>query len=133
MEERIKLLELIGIERLQEMQQRFLTSRVLPNACLDKDGNLLSHAGTTEPLCMEMIRKSPIGLERCRDMAKELSNDQGHGAPRLLRCHAGMFDGRIPLRVDGELVGVLVVGQVLDELPAKGDAMTYAVELGLDS
>lgn len=127
-----RLLDILGLERLQDMQKRFYEATGLTNGCLDSEGNLLSHMGESEPLCMEMIRQSPIGMKRCRMLVKECLEMPDDKISRVLKCHAGMLDGRIPLRVDGETIGFLVIGQLFDELPSREEAMSYAHELGLD-
>jgi|GEM_PF-1369565 len=129
---RSSLLELIGPDKLQEMLERFQGVTGLTVGCLDPEGNLLAHAGETEPLCMTMIRQSPIGIKRCRDLVTEIIHKEQHDTPKVLTCHAGMLKGRIPLRVEGEYIGFLVIGQLFDEKPAREDACSYARELKLD-
>lgn len=129
---RPNLLELIGPDKLQEMLERFQAVTSLAVGYLDPEGNLLAHAGETEPLCMTMIRQSPLGMQRCRDLVREIVQDGNHDTPKVLTCHAGMLDGRIPLQVEGEYIGFLVIGQLFAERPARVDACSYARELGLD-
>ena len=128
----INLLDIIGLSRLAAMLQRFYEATGFATGCLDESGNLLLHAGETEPLCMDIIRQSPIGLERCRGMVKECFTHKRGTLPRVVRCHAGMLDGRIPIQVGERYIGFLVVGQLLDQPPEREKAYAYARELQID-
>ncbi|WP_136799541.1 PAS domain S-box protein [Desulfosediminicola ganghwensis] len=129
---RPNLLELIEPDKLQKMLDRFQDVTGLAIGCLDPGGNLLANAGETEPLCMKMIRQSPIGMQRCRDLVTEIIHKENYDTPQVLTCHAGMLDGLIPLQVEEEYIGFLVIGQLFDERPTREDACSYARELGLD-
>jgi len=128
----INLSELIGEKRLQAMQQNFYDVTGLPNGCLDSTGNLLSYAGKTEPVCMELIRQNPLGLERCKLVANACLETHHEKRSRIIRCHAGMLDGRIPIIIDNDIIGFLVMGQLLDAPPQKEQSIRYAQELGID-
>ncbi|WP_136809003.1 PAS domain S-box protein [Desulfosediminicola flagellatus] len=126
------LLDLIGSEKLNQLQQRFYDATGFANACLDSEGRLLCFAGETEPACMDIIRASSLGLQRCQAIANEKPSFVGGRKSKVLRCHAGMLDGRIPIVVGQKTMGFLVMGQVFDSPPDKEEAMSYANELGLD-
>lgn len=126
------LIELIGSERLAALLQGFHEVTGFTAGCLDTAGNLLSHAGQTEPLCMDVIRQSPIGLQRCRRMVEECLKNDKSPIPRVVRCHAGMLDGRIPIKVGDAHIGFLVIGQLLESKPDKNEAFRYARELQID-
>ncbi|SLM27816.1 hypothetical protein MTBBW1_1140006 [Desulfamplus magnetovallimortis] len=167
----LNLLDLIGKEKLQKMQQRFYDVTGFTNACLDIEGNLLSHAGRPEPLCMEIIRSTPLGMERCRELVKNphalckhnqsssedfkqnqsssedfkqnqsSSEDFKHNQcnsedfinkPSIITCHAGMLDAMIPISVENEKIGFLVIGQFFETPPDKNKSIAYAAEIGTD-
>lgn len=129
---KINLLELIGKKRLNQLQQRFFKATGFPNACLDQEGILLAHAGDTEPLCMNLIRQQPIGLQRCQELVKKSQQKVDGTNSRILRCHAGLLDARIPIQMDQEIIGYLVMGQVLDQPADREQAESYALQLGID-
>lgn len=126
------LLDLIGPDRLKEMQQRFYDVTGFTNGCLDAEGMLLSIAGEPEPVCMEMIRQSPLGLARCKQLVAECLDRSDRNLSTVAKCHAGMLDGRVPIKVDGHIVGFLVIGQLFDAPPNKETALAYAETLGID-
>jgi ligand-binding sensor protein len=132
MAKRINLLELIDQQQLQDMQQHIYEITGFPNGCIDNDGNIISYAGDTEPLCMELIRKSPLGLKRCQAFATNLCKPDCERKPNVDTCHAGMLDGRIPIKIGEEHVGFLVIGQVFEKMPEIESACSYARELGID-
>lgn len=130
--EDINLLKLIGEQRLNQMQQRFYNLTGFTNGCLDSEGNLLSVAGYPEPLCMNLIRNNPKGLKRCRKLVKACLKPGAEKINDIATCHAGMLDGRIPMRVDGKVIGFLVIGQLFESPPDEAESRAYARELGID-
>lgn len=127
------LLKLIGKKRLLKMQQRFYDVTGFANACLDGEGVPLCHAGPEEPVCMDMIRKNPVGNQRCRRMVEDclehVKRDKSRFA--VLTCHAGMLHALIPIEVEGNIAGVLAIGQLFEEHPDKEQALNYARALGM--
>lgn len=125
-------LELIGVDRLKQLQRRFFEATGFPNGCFDADGNLLAYEGQTEPLCMELIRGNPTGLKRCENFLHECQQRDSDQDSKVLRCHAGLLDGRIPIQIDDTIIGYLVMGQILDSPPDRDQAFNYAEELGIE-
>ncbi len=135
MAKKIKLLELIDQQQLQDMQQYVFEITGLPIGCLDNEGNLVSFAGSPESLCVNLIRKSPIGLEHCQEFATSLKEKMRNDIPSdtmITACHAGLLEGHIPIRIGEDLVGYLVIGQTFEKMPQKADAYRHAKELDID-
>lgn len=123
---------LIGPGKLQQLLQRVYDATGFAVACMDAKGRVLWKAGETEPFCMELVRKSPLGLERCNTFASAHNKQSGENCSNVFECHAGLLDGKIPIFADGKTLGSLVTGQVLEKLPDKKQAHSYATELGID-
>ncbi len=123
---------LIGPDKLQQLLQRIYDVTGFAVGCMDAKGRLLCKAGETAPFCMDLVRKSPLGLERCNAFASTYNKEAGEKSSNVFDCHAGLLDGRIPIVTDGEPIGFLVTGQVLEKLPTKQQAQDYAKELGID-
>jgi len=126
------LIQVVGEAKLRQLQQRFYEATGFANACLDPDGHLISYAGEAEPVCMDMIRTTPLGLHRCRELVNESCTCGNGKKTRVFRCHAGLLDGKIPITVGSNNLGFLVMGQVFDAPPSKNKALLYARELDLE-
>lgn len=123
---------LIGPEKLKQLLQKIHEFTGFAVGCMDVDGLLLHKAGETEPFCMDLIRKSPLGLKRCNEFASTYSKQSGKNSSNVYECHAGLLDGRIPIVAEGNPIGYLVTGQVIETLPEEEQAKQYAQELGIE-
>jgi two-component system sensor histidine kinase EvgS len=95
---------------------------------LTPEGDLLAFSGKPARVCMELIRGTETGLHRCRAMLEKAREEH---KSCFGPCHAGMFDGAVPIVVQGIIKGFLVIGQVLTEAPDREKALAYADELGI--
>lgn len=127
------LIDLIGPDELREMQERFLEATGYPNCFLDANGAAISQVGGWAPVCRDLIRTSAVGHRRCTadDLRLTHAPDAGEDVT-VYRCHAGIMDASAPVTVDGRMLGILIIGQVLTEPPERGAVTAYADELGLD-
>ncbi|WP_458775915.1 PocR ligand-binding domain-containing protein [Desulforhopalus sp. 52FAK] len=124
---------LIGPEKLKQLLHSIHAFTGFAVGCMDADGNLLYKAGSTESFCMDLVRKSSLGLERCNQFASTYTKQSGKNSSNVYECHAGLLDGRIPIVAEGNPIGFLVTGQVIETLPEEEEAKRYAQELGIDS
>ncbi|HKK32579.1 MAG TPA: PocR ligand-binding domain-containing protein [Desulfomicrobiaceae bacterium] len=122
------LTDLVHIETLQGLLDHFLEATGLTTGLLTPKGDLLAFAGKPARICMKLIRGTETGLLRCRAML-EKAREERKSCFGL--CHAGMFDGAVPIVVQGIIKGFLVIGQVLTESPNREKALAYAKELGI--
>lgn len=124
-------LELIGHNRLRNMQQRFFNATGLTNGCLDEEGNLLSYYGDIDALLLSRKWNTPDDCGHSQPFLKSCITTITPSRHGLLRRHPGNHCGIIPIRIDDHVVGYLILGQVIDQLPRREDADFYAHATGL--
>ncbi len=85
------------------------------------DGGLVNGRKTFNPFCTA-LRKQKRGDACCRDC------DRTHQAlfltkcqPLSYRCHAGLREFIIPIKLGGELIAAMQCGQLLDRRPTQAD------------
>lgn len=122
------LTDLVHIETLQGLLDHFCEATGLTTGLLTPEGDLLAFSGKPARVCMELIRTTETGLHRCRAMLEKAREEH---KSCFGPCHAGMFDGAVPIVVQGIIKGFLVIGQVLTEAPDREKALAYADELGI--
>ncbi len=102
MESLSSLVDLIGLETLQDLQERFYKATGFSNAYVDLRGHYVSKAGETAFVCMQVIRKNAIGRQRCiaNNLKLRDSRNIKSRKPRIHRCHAGIWDASVPIVAD---------------------------------
>ena len=132
MEDKIKLIDYIDVERLQELQDGF--SRLLGVAAgiSDEEGNSITrHAGSCE-FC-KYTKSTELGAERCQKCDREgaaLAMNEGKVVSYV--CHAGLIDFVAPIIIDGKMVGCFCGGQVNSGEPDIEKVKQTAKDLGVD-
>lgn len=114
------LTEIIDIEVLQEVQDKFAQATGLAAVIADKDGNPLTRPSCFTRFC-ELIRSTPGGLVKCQQSDAKLGLMASQSQkPVMAYCHAGLMDLAAPIIVNGKHLGSVLCGQVLPEKsPAK--------------
>ena len=88
-------------------------------ALMDADSREVYTAAYKTPFC-RLISEAPGGYERCRRCDAEALKRMGEsGGMVIYRCHAGLIEAAMPVRVGGELTCSIMFGQVLDDTPAQ--------------
>jgi two-component system, LytTR family, sensor kinase len=109
------LRELVDVEILQEIQDKFASAADIAVLICDGDGVPLTANSNFTSFCT-YIRSSPEGLRRCI-----LSDERvGYRAaetkrPIIHRCHAGLIDFAAPIILRNQYLGAVLCGQVLVE------------------
>ncbi|HHT63625.1 MAG TPA: histidine kinase [Clostridia bacterium] len=109
------LTEVIEIEFLQEIQDRFSEATGQAAIVVDYQGKTLTRHSNYTRFCNE-LRKDP---EMCRICEKS----DAHGGieavrlqhPYIYRCHMGLVEVIVPIMVNGQYLGGIMTGQVLVE------------------
>ncbi|HYG59587.1 MAG TPA: PocR ligand-binding domain-containing protein [Symbiobacteriaceae bacterium] len=107
------LQSMVGVDTLQELQDRFSEVTGLAAVITDASGEPVTQTSRFSPLC-HRIRATPVGLARC--FASDAEGGQQAALaqkPCVYTCHAGLRDAGAPIVVDGQFVGSVLCGQVL--------------------
>lgn len=127
------LIDLIGSEKLQKLQERFYKATGFPNSFVDAEGNYESNAGVAAHVCMNTIRENEGGRKRCVENDVRLIEDSGaESEPKIYKCHAGIWDVSVPIIAEGKCLGFIFIGQCLTESPKRDKVTFYATDLGID-
>ena len=111
------LSEFIDFEAVEEIFGHFSALTGLSLRLTDPEGELIT---ATSPEIAEgcalcaLVQSRPEGLHRCMSaIAHGATEAQRWGGPFIFPCWLGMIEWTVPLLLDGELIGMLVCGQVL--------------------
>ncbi len=125
------LVDILGLETLEKLQNHFAEATGLPNALADSRGVVISIGGTPVSLCMDLIRKTEIGELRCQCHLKKYRDEAKTQSIAIASCHAGILDAAVPVVVNDEIKGYLLTGQVFEHPPEREACMVYARQLGI--
>lgn len=124
--------ELVKIEELQSLCERFTRLTGFATAILDLEGNVLVASGWQE-VCTRFHRLAPETSLKCRESDTVLSTLLGKGDKySLYRCRNGLIDAAVPIFIGDTRVGSLYTGQFLFEPPDLDFFQRQAVLYGFD-
>ena len=113
------LKEILGIEKLSRLLEKFYSATGLANAVLDLKGNVLLGVGW-KSICTEFHRKNKIASRRCMKsdtiLADRLKKNDKYA---IYVCQNGMVDAAAPINIGGVHVANLFIGQFFLETPDK--------------
>lgn len=131
----IKLTEVINVEILQEIQDKFSMATGLAAVIVDLEGNPITEYSRFTPYC-RLIRSLPGGVAKCKlsdaYLGRKASNS---GKTEIYCCHAGLIDIAAPIIVNGIHMASVLCGQVLmdeSEQESEQNLSQCAKELNID-
>ena len=109
--ERLSLAELLDLTVLHEMLSWFTQTTGMSAVVRDANGDALTSAAPANAFC-ERINQGPTGRERCERSGR-------HAVQQALKngqivehvCHAGLSRFVAPIKVAGQCVGAIVIGE----------------------
>lgn len=124
-----RLVDLIDINFLQELQDDFANAMGIASITVDYNGPITNPSNFTE-FCLKHVRSSNLGLDRCNKGYM----DNGElavvkGEPLIYTCHAGLINFIIPIIVDGEHIASILGSQFLTKPPNIKQFQKVAKEL----
>lgn len=111
----LTLQDLVNVDTLQEIQDRFADATGLGVVIADQDGTPVTQPSNFTNFCT-LIRSSPKGMRSCilsDERVGMMAAQQGR--PVIHRCHSGLVDLAAPIIVDERYLGSVLCGQVLIE------------------
>lgn len=132
---RFSLDEIINLQSLQEIQDKFSEATGIAAVIVDANGAPVTKPSKFTEFCC-YIRSFPEGFERC----KACDDRGGRNAmerqrPVVYHCHSGLTDFAAPIIVQNEYVGAFLAGQVLlpnPDFDAKQEMFNRLLPLGMD-
>ena len=127
-----KFSELIDIEKLQGLSDKFTDLTGAVTAILDLDGTILTASGWQD-ICTKFHRVNPQTCERCRESDTILAGQLSEGKKyNVYQCKNGLIDVAFPIVIEGVHVGNMFTGQFAFEKPDIEHFRAQAREFGFD-
>ena len=133
MNRELTLTDLIDVEVLQKIQDSFSAMTGMAALTTDADGIAVTEGSNFTDFCMKYTRATEVGCTRCEQCDKwgaKMALKRGESVAYF--CHAGLMDYAAPILADGDIVGSIIGGQVLTELPDAEKLWRIAEEIGVD-
>lgn len=127
------LTDLISRDILQKMQDAFARLTGMSVITTDTNGVAVTEGSNFSDLCRNYMRNSPVGCILCAQSNKagtELALREGKSI--IYPCFSGLMNFAAPIMVEGRLVGCVIGGQVLTEMPDPSKGKVIAAEIGAD-
>ena len=116
----MKLKEIIDLQVLQQMQDKFARATGLASVIVNKEGEPMTRYSNYTQYC-QLIHSSPLGRKRCTECDISLGNKALQSKKIAWHtCHGGFVDVSSPIVVNGIYIGQVMCGQVLFNKPGKG-------------
>ena len=130
----IKLTDIIGIDVLQEIQDKFAESFDVPVVIYDRNGNYITKKSNYSDFC-DYVQTSESGTENCRLFDQGLIHKlKDNPVPTITKnCSIkNMITGTVPIIVEGIHLANIGCGQMIDMDFDLEEVKRYAKEIGLD-
>ncbi len=126
--------DLVDIEGLQELMSRLYAAAGMPVGIIGTDGTIYVATGWQD-ICTRFHRQHPITAARCRESDEYISGHLDEAPYAQYRCQNGLWDIAVPIRLRGEHLATLFVGQFHfdDDPPDRGFFISQAEECGFDT
>ena len=110
------VLSYIDFNRINKLLEGFNKSTGFVTAILDLDGNVLSKSGWRK-ICIEYHRVNSKTYKNCLISDTQLANMSIDNKYNIYKCHNGLYDVSVPLKIDNEHVANIFTGQFFMETP----------------
>ena len=132
LKQRRSLLEVINIDELRDVCEKFTRFTNAVTAILDLEGNIILETGWQE-ICTCFHRIHATTLSRCRESDTILARQLRLGESfTVYKCRNGLVDVAMPILIRDEHVANFFIGQFLFEVPDKEFFIRQANEYGFD-
>jgi len=130
----LKLVDIIDIDFLQSFQDDFAKSVGLASVTVDADGTPVTNPSSYTRFCMDYTHSTECGDKRCAESHRKGGEEAARtGKPVIYECHAGLIDFAAPIMLEGRLIGTILGGQVLMDVPNDAKYRKIAGEIGVDA
>lgn len=126
--------DIIDLDVLQKFQDNFAISMNCAAITVNKSGNAITKQSSYTRFCSKHIGGCSAGSSRCAASHKRMGEEAAKiGKPFVGPCHAGLIDFAAPIIIEGEVIGTVLGGQILDKSPNEAIYLKTASELGLNA
>lgn len=131
---KLELSDIIDVHVLQNFLDNFAVGFHCAAVSVGRQGEEFTKPSHYRPFCSNYIHASNLGDHRCA----VCHNDFGRkaitqGQPYIGQCHAGLIDFAAPVMINGEHIGTVLGGQILDKPANEKGIRKVADEIGVNS
>lgn len=119
----VRIQDFADMGNFERIISNWATVTGMAAVAIGADGKYISKQYNFTEFC-KMVRGCKEGSSRC-----ETCDQNGHG---IYRCHAGLYDFAVEMEIEGEKLGSVLGGQVLQGEPDEQEYRRIAAELGLN-
>ncbi len=124
--------DLFNLKDIQALQDEFANATGVASIITHPDGTPITAPSNFCRLCIEIIRKTDIGLANCYRSDAVLGRLAANG-PVVQPCMSGgLWDAGAGISVGGKHIANWLIGQVRDETQTEEKMRSYAREIGAD-
>ena len=130
----LSLDQIVNIDILQEIQDKFSEATGLAAVIVDVAGNPITRPSNFTKFCT-YIRTFPEGFALCTSCDDRGGRMTRELKPTVYRCHSGLTDLAAPIIVQNQYIGAFLAGQVSlgqEDNGSKGEMLTYLASFGMD-
>ena len=129
----VTLKDVIDIDFLQRFQDDFAKGVGLASVTVDPAGTPITNPSSYTRFCMDYTHSTECGDKRCAESHRKGGEEAARtGKPVIYECHAGLIDFAAPIMLEGRLIGTILGGQVLTDVPNDAKYRKIANEIGVD-
>lgn len=129
---KLKLLDLIDIEFLQEFQDFFANTMGVASLTVDENGPITKPSNFTD-FCLKYTRGSEEGQKRCNACDIKWGEISAkNNKPVIYTCHSGLTDFAVPIIIEGKHIASIYGGQIITKEPDLKYFRKLAKELGIN-
>ena len=131
--EKLEVSDVIDINLLQKFQDNFSIAMNCASITVDKSGKPITKESSYTDFCNCLIQSTMAGKNRCNNSHKRMGEEAAkRGKPYVGKCHAGLIDFAAPITIEGEVIGTVLGGQLLNSKPEYNSYIEIAKEINID-
>ncbi len=120
----MKLADFFDFTLLEDIMREWSKATGMAAIACDAEGNYITGEIGFTDFCIKYTRGSKEGMRRCVKCDRECKG--------TYFCHAGLMDFSADLKIEDEIVGRIIGGQILPEEPDEEKFRALAQEFGID-
>lgn len=129
---KLEVVDVIDINVLQKFLDNFAIGMNCAAVSVDRDGREITKPSNYCPFCSDFIHSNSIGDSRCAKCHSQMGAESVKlGKPFIDKCHAGLVDFAAPIIIQGEHLGTVLGGQILESSLKEDEIRKVARELNL--
>ena len=128
----LEIEDIIDISVLQNFLDNFAIGMNCAAVSVDRAGKEVTKPSYYRPFCSDFIHSTTLGDSRCAKCHNEMGEESIKiGKPYVNKCHAGLIDFAAPIMIQGEHLGTVLGGQILEQPLTEQETRKVAAELNL--